>query len=1333
MKSKITHCCLLLFCWLLFPFFSQAQNLYWESISKMEAQKLGDAQISTKAAQTHRLDVEALRIYLQNAPSGKSFEVKNSNFILAIPMPSREMLSFRILESSILSSELAKKLPQVKTYVGQALNDSRIQLRMDITQHGFHAIIFSPEGTIYIDPYQKGNTQYYITYWKKDFLNTQKAAINEGCQFEENKKDTKYAGKSNNTEANEGDETAARPSGTQLRTYRLAVAATGEYTQFHNDGNAANGNAVADAQAAIITTFNRVTGIYEKEVAVSFILVDNSSIVFADGTTDPFSNTNAGALINESQTIIDNNIGFINYDVGHTVSTGGGGLAGLGVICTTSKARGITGLGQPIGDPFDVDYVAHEVGHQFGGSHTFNGNAGSCSGGNRSASSAYEPGSGTTIMAYAGICAPENTQNNSDDYFHTRSFDQILTHTLDGSGNNCPTTTNTGNSVPVVSVPTGGFTIPINTPFELSGSATDANGDVLSYSWEQFDLGPAGAPTNPSLDAPIFRSFSPKSTPTRTFPRIEDIVSNTATFGEILPSYTRNLNFRLIVRDNQTVGGVDYASIGFSVSSAAGPFLVTAPNTTLTWAAGSSQKVTWDVANTDKAPINCQSVNILLSTDGGLTYPITLASNTPNNGSRWIAVPNQATTQARIKVQAADNIFFDISNQNFTITAATAPTFTLTVGAESALACAPANVQYNISIGSILAFSSSVNLSTGNLPAGLNATFGQNPINPVANTTLIIGNTSSLTTGTYSFEVVATSVGITRSIPLTLVIVNGVPTPVTLQSPTNGGVNVSLTPIFNWIDSPGTTDYILEVATNLSFANIILQENSSSSDFELTTPLSFNTTYYWRVRANNACGNSSISTTASFTTFSPQCFTYTATDLPIVISNGPPNTINSVISITDDFQITDVNIVNITGTHTYISDLTFTLISPNGTEIIMMNRPCNDENNFNLGFDDEASSTNLPCPPVNGNSYIPFEDLSSFIGENSVGNWTLLVTDNANFDGGSLTSWALELCTIGSNNTPPTITNNQKLLVTPGESSYALNSINLQATDNEDEDDNLLYLIEQMPVSGTLKQNNSTLIVGSLFTQGELHSGEIKYHPNAINTSFNDTFRFRVRDSGSSSTAVTTFNISLNYPPVLITNEPLIDIPGQSSYTITPTLLSSADVEDNDNSLIYYVSQATQNGKLQISGVDVIQGNTFTQNNINAQVVKYIPSSVTNGAQDTFKFKVRDSAGNETTEATFAISVDIVNNLQGNPLQTGTEISPNPSEGIFKVSLNFAYQGNLDLEVISIEGKTLKKLSVQKNTANTEFEIDLSELASGMYFLKIQNNEAQTIKRLMKK
>lgn len=636
---------------------AQPQSL-WREIPEEAIQPVGRRYTFPPQRRTYALDYERMKLLLLHAPLERTAEAKASPLLLILPTPDGSLVRFAVVESPIMAEQLAAEFPDIRTYSGQGIDDPAATIRLDVGPAGFHAMVLSPSGDFFIDPHNRFDVTHYVVYGKRGAARW-RSYENLGPCLE--LPDPSWAEHLRWLAASR----PTTPVGPQLRKYRLACAATGEYTQYH-------GGTVALGQAAIVTAINRVTGVYEKEVAIRLELVaNNSSIVYTNPATDPYNNNNGSQMLGQNQSNLDAVIGNANYDIGHVFSTGGGGVAYLGVVCVTgSKARGVTGLPNPIGDAFYIDYVAHEMGHQFGGNHTFNSITGSCGGGNRNASTAYEPGSGSTIMAYAGICGADNLQSNSDAYFHTISFDEIVAYTTIGSGNSCPTIINTGNNAPTVNAGTGGFTIPISTPFALTGSATDPDGDPLTYCWEEFDLGPAGSPNSPSGNAPIFRSFTAVSTPTRTFPKLSDLLNNTQTIGELLPSYSRALTFRLTARDNRNGGaGVNYASVVFNVSNAAGPFTVTSPNTALTWPALSEQTITWNVANTNASPINCANVKISLSTDGGLTFPITVLESTPNDGSEPVTIPNYQTTSARIKVEAVGNIFFDISNTNFTITA----------------------------------------------------------------------------------------------------------------------------------------------------------------------------------------------------------------------------------------------------------------------------------------------------------------------------------------------------------------------------------------------------------------------------------------------------------------------------------------------------------------------------------------------------------------------------------------------------------------------------------------------------------------------------------------
>ncbi len=634
---------------------------YWRNAEAAEVKSLGNASILTVKERLISIDLGMLRSYLQQAPAESS---NDRTFELTVPMPDGSAERFIVYTVPVVLPAMQAKYPALYTFAGQSLDHPSTAIRMDLTYSGFHAMTLSPNGSVFIDPYNSSTTSYYKVYYKSDARKKDQAAhcefnpleeLNKQRQAEINQDYNRYAGTSS----------IAKSSGTNLRTYRAAVACTGEYSAYF-------GSTKPLVLSAIVTSVNRVSGVYEYEVAIRLSLIaNNDTLIFLNSATDPYTNNSGSTMLGQNQTTVTSYIGMNNYDIGHVFSTGGGGIAGLGVICIASqKARGVTGSPAPVNDPFDIDYVAHEMGHQFGGNHTFNATTGSCSG-NANPTTAFEPGSGSTIMAYAGICTGQDLQPHSDPYFHTGSFDEIVNFSTTSSGNNCPVNTPTLNNPPVITSIGSNHTIPISTPFVLEGVASDPDGDSITYCWEEHDYGPQGAMASPSGNATIFRSFNPTPNPMRYFPTLTKLVNNATSVGERLPTYARNLTFRLTVRDNRANGGgvtYDNTKITLAVSAAAGPFLVTAPNTAVTWVVGTQENVTWNVAGTDVTPVNAANVDIFLSTDGGYTYPITLATGVPNNGTATVTVPANVTNTARVMVKGAGNVFFDISNANFIIT-----------------------------------------------------------------------------------------------------------------------------------------------------------------------------------------------------------------------------------------------------------------------------------------------------------------------------------------------------------------------------------------------------------------------------------------------------------------------------------------------------------------------------------------------------------------------------------------------------------------------------------------------------------------------------------------
>ena len=624
----------------------KATPSYWGKINEPTVPAMATRIIQPNVYLNFQLNVDELKDKLQNAKL--KTDSNPTEILIALPHPDGQFYEYQVFLNTTMHPGLQATFPEIRSYDAIATNQSGNTVKLDITPQGFHAMILSPtESTIFIDPYSfgGGDISNYIVYYKKDFK-TDKIF------------DCSFVSEEGSIDVGQEDFTPKAFGTCELRTYRLALSATGEYTTFQ-------GGTVALAQAAQVTTMNRVNGIYERDMAITMVIIPNNDLlIYTNSASDPFTNGTPNSMITQNQTAVNNAIGSSNYDIGHVFGTNSGGLAGLGVVCGTQKARGVTGSGAPVGDAFDIDYVAHEMGHQFSGNHSFNN---SCSG-NRNNNTAVEPGSGTTIMGYAGICAPD-IQSNSDDHFHGRNLQEIGAF-ITGASHTCPVKTPLNNTAPSISSTVGTVTIPANTPFALTAIATDTDGNTLTYCWEQINNEiSTQAPVASSTGGPNFRSITPSTSPTRYFPTIASQMTNGPFTWEVIPSVSRTMNFRVTVRDNAVGGGCnDHDDVTVNTTSTAGPFIVNYPSLTgISWAVGDTRTVTWSVANTDVAPVACANVNIMLSVDGGETFT-TLLSNTPNDGSQDILVPNSVTTTAIIMVICENGTFFDISNNFFEIT-----------------------------------------------------------------------------------------------------------------------------------------------------------------------------------------------------------------------------------------------------------------------------------------------------------------------------------------------------------------------------------------------------------------------------------------------------------------------------------------------------------------------------------------------------------------------------------------------------------------------------------------------------------------------------------------
>ncbi|HTO15041.1 MAG TPA: zinc-dependent metalloprotease [Edaphocola sp.] len=636
---------------------SKAQSVYWQAASVPN-------QIQY---QVFSFKINTPQLKSELAASGNN---NHTGIQLLLPNPQGKTNTFNVWRNTLIPASLQSKFPDVWAFTAVNSNTSTMTAKIEFTNRGLFAMVYDGEGTYFIDPIDK-DQGLYKAYYKS---NAVKDPLNEDwtCGVDENIR-----------ALTDGTIEKVRTAGFTLgdirRTYRLALSCTGEYAIAVAGSNPSKN----DVFAAMTTTINRVNGIYEREVAITMEFIpNNDTLIYTNPITDPFTaNNNGGQLLTQNQNNTTTVIGSLNYDIGHIFSTGAGGIAYLGSVCSNSrKARGVTGRPNPIGDPFDVDYVSHEMGHQFGADHSFN----VCSG-TESQYSAYEPGGGTTIMAYAGICGSiNNVQMNSNDYFHKISLDDIQYFFTNLSTGTCAVT-DTGYNAPVINVIATNNTIPKLTPFELDYPSTtpDSIGNIVKGNIEQYNLGNFSKDEDLSptfTTGPAFRSFTPDTITQRVFPRMTIVRSGlTGTRGERLSEVGRAYKFAYNAREvrNDGWGAVNSSDVftNISVTSTAGPFVVLYPSVGDSIKKDDNNTIYWDVANTNLSPVNCATVDVYLSIDGGETFPIILASAIPNTGNAVISIPDLETNTARIKIKGSNNIFFNISKGNVVI-GNTASTYT---------------------------------------------------------------------------------------------------------------------------------------------------------------------------------------------------------------------------------------------------------------------------------------------------------------------------------------------------------------------------------------------------------------------------------------------------------------------------------------------------------------------------------------------------------------------------------------------------------------------------------------------------------------------------------
>ncbi len=860
-KSLLT----ILFCSIVMTGFTQ--SFYWKKIKNTPSEKTSILKNFDKNKyQLFSLNLDNFKILLADVPSRKNI---GSSPMVVINFPDKKgnMEQFQVSETSTLAPEIAIKYPNIKTYIGFSLDNPGGRIRFSISPQGLKTMSTYPnKPALFTVPLNKGDKSLYISYDRSMRIDS--------------KKDFECLTENENVPIKEIISLNRDANDQILRTLRIAISTTGEYTNFWDDGDDTNGDAQEDALAALVSTLNRTNEVFEVDMAITFQLVTGTEIIYPTSSTDPYT----GSFNSQLQSTLTSEVGESNYDIGHLFNYGGNnGNAGcIGCVCVDGqKGSGFSSHsftdndgGPNMDDFFDIDYVPHEIGHQMGGNHTFSQS-------NEGTGVNYEPGSGTTIMGYAGITGANDVQDHSDPYFHYGTINQVLNN-LDTR--TCWTSSEITNNPPVADAGDD-YTIPQGTAFKLVGSASDSDEeDVLTYTWEQVDSGTTTSsnfgPTKTS--GAVWRSRPPSSNPIRYMPVRSRVLSGELTEAnpqetedntswETVSTVARSLNFALTVRDRSETNGVgqfpqsDFDFMTVTVDGSSGPFAVTSQTTNETWNVGESQTITWDVAGTDTGSVNTSSVNIYLSTDGGLTFPFLAASNVANDGSHTFSVPSVDgdTDQLRVMVEGNDNIFYAINSTNFTLQESE---FAMTVEEPSVTVCSPNDVIYNFTYNTFLGFTGTTSFSTEGLPSGLSATFSSNTASTDGvGIELVISNIGVLNEGTYNFQITGTSGAIVKSTDVDFSVFSNILEIPVLTSPSMNITGVGLSPVFSWEEISNTSSYDIEIATDQQFSSVLFSENISTNSFSGAS-LEESTVYYWRVKAKNTCGEGDFSEISSFTT-----------------------------------------------------------------------------------------------------------------------------------------------------------------------------------------------------------------------------------------------------------------------------------------------------------------------------------------------------------------------------------------------------------------------------------------------------------------------------------
>jgi len=1307
-------------------FTASAQESYWATRtdkSGITTDKSVARVAYPKEFKLFDLDIAPLRQKLFSIVGANATARKTT---ITLPNVKGSMEQFEVYESSNFEPALQARFPEIRCYSGKSLNDPGATLKITIDPRGIQTMVFRVNGNPdeYIEPYSADRTVYSVFKsqrksgelpWlcstpERDFAN----AINQQVQ-------------TMRPQSNAG----------QLKTMRLAQSCNGEYSNWFG---AFNSSQVGLVLAAFNATIGRCNGCYEKDLALHLNLIPTTvNVIYYDPLTDPY--TTLANWNNQLQATLTSVIGEANYDIGHMFgASGGGGNAGcIGCVCVDGqKGRGITSPadGIPQGDNFDIDYVAHEVGHQLGGNHTFSMS-------NEGYGQNKEVGSGITIMGYAGITSYD-VAPHSIAYYHETTIQQIQVNL---NGKTCPITTSLAgiNATPVVAALTN-YTIPPSTPFALTGSATDADaGDVLTYSWEQDNDGAGQTNANSVArenkpTGPNWISYAPSTNPTRLMPKLATILTGSNISGplpggdagantEALSNVSRTLNFRLTARDNRpynsgtgAIGQTNYADMVVTVDATNySKFEITSQNSAVTYPGGTTQTVTWSIGNTTNAPISVANVMISWSTDNGATFT-TLIASTPNDGSETFTVPPTITTTARIKVEAIGNIFFDINNAPITVSVP--PNGygfgTSTTGTANCPAAGPINS--TLPVNFFGSYTGPVTFSyLSGAPSGTTVSVSPSTLSANGNLTVSLNSTGSLAPGTYTVVVqgVGPAPGGTQTANVSFTINPGSGPSVSSQ-PSNVNVCAGGNATYS-VTATGVTNYQWQVSTTGcggTFTNI---SGATAASYTASSVTAAMNGYAYQCVLTGQCGTTTTNC-ASLTVNVAPAITAQPTDMAVCSGSAASFSVTATgTGVGYQWQLsTDGGATwnNISGATSATYSIASTVIGQNGNKFrCVVTGTCTPAATSNVATLTVNSSVTVTTNPSNqticegtGTSFSAAASGTGLIYQWQVSTdggvtWNN-VSNGANYSGATTLTLTLV-------NTPPTFNQNRYRCFissppcTPGITSSALLTVNS------------FPVITAQPVSQTFCEGSDVAISVSATTS----VGALSYQWQASTN--NGTSWFNLVLPGSTVTPTNTNTLSQtavsatqngylyrcavtagcgttnsNAAKFTVNTYPVISLPG------LPKVVCLSDGAQT-------LSASYPGGTW--SGTGVTGAGVFT------------PSAAGIGAK-TVTYTAANAGCTKSASAQILVDECSVRHKKLNE-KTAVLIMPNPNQGRFSLKMNTDLYTKLGVKVYDAAGKLYKEYNFSGLTFGSVIPMDLTLLGQGTYFLYMYNSENGFISR----